>query len=62
VPEDAALEIDAHAGAGEVVVLGSRDDGIGADRELSVPGPEPDSPTLVLDAGVGFGQVVVERG
>ena len=61
VPDDVALEIDAHAGAGEVIVLGSRDDGIGADRELSLPGPEPDSPTLVLDASVGFGQITIER-
>jgi hypothetical protein len=62
VPEDVALEIDAHAGAGEVIVLGSRDDGIGADRERSIPGPDPDSPTLLLDASVGFGQIRVEQG
>jgi hypothetical protein len=62
VPDDVAVEVDAHAGAGEVVVLGSADDGIGADREVSLPGPEPDSPTLVLDAGVGFGQITIERG
>lgn len=62
VPEDAAVEVEAHAGAGEVIVLGSRDDGIGAERELSLPGPDPDSPTLVLDASVGFGQITIERG
>jgi phage shock protein PspC (stress-responsive transcriptional regulator) len=62
VPEDAAVEVDAHAGAGEVVVLGSRDEGIGADRELTIPGPDEDAPTLVLDATVGFGQITVLRG
>jgi phage shock protein PspC (stress-responsive transcriptional regulator) len=62
VPPDVALEVDAHAGAGEVVVLGSADDGIGADKELTFAGAEPGSPTLVLDASVGFGQITVERG
>jgi phage shock protein PspC (stress-responsive transcriptional regulator) len=62
VPDDVALDIDAHAGAGEVIVLGSMDDGLGADRELVLPGPDDDSPVLVLDAGVGFGQVEVRRG
>jgi phage shock protein PspC (stress-responsive transcriptional regulator) len=62
VPEEAAVEVDAHAGAGEVVLFGASDDGIGADRDVSLPGPEPDSPTLVLDASVGFGQIEVRRG
>ena len=62
VPEEAAVEVDAHAGAGEVVLFGASDDGIGADREVSLPGPEPDSPRLVLDASVGFGQIEVRRG
>jgi phage shock protein PspC (stress-responsive transcriptional regulator) len=62
VPDDVALDIDAHAGAGEVIVLGSVDDGLGARRELVLPGPDDDSPVLVLDAGVGFGQVEVRRG
>jgi phage shock protein PspC (stress-responsive transcriptional regulator) len=62
VPDDVALDIDAHAGAGEVIVMGSMDDGLGARRELVLPGPDDDSPLLVLDAGVGFGQVEVRRG
>jgi phage shock protein PspC (stress-responsive transcriptional regulator) len=62
VPDDVALEVDARAGAGEVLVLGSADDGIGADREVSVPGAKPDSPRLVLDADVGFGQIEILRG
>ena len=62
VPEDAAVEVDTHAGAGEVLVFGATDDGIAADREVSLPGPDADSPTLVLDASVGFGQIEVRRG
>ena len=61
VPEDVALEVDAHAGAGEVIVLGATDDGIGADEEATIAGPEADSPKLVLEASVGFGQIRVER-
>jgi phage shock protein PspC (stress-responsive transcriptional regulator) len=62
LPEDVAVDIDAHAGAGEVNVLGATDDGIGADREIHLPGSEPDAPTLELDASVGFGQIEVRRG
>jgi hypothetical protein len=61
VPDDVAIEVDAHAGAGEVIVLGATDDGIGADEEITIPGPDADSPTLVLDASVGFGEIRVER-
>lgn len=62
VPEDATVIVDAHAGAGEVDVAGSRDDGIGADKELTLLGPGDLPPVLVLDAQVGFGQVEVRRG
>jgi phage shock protein PspC (stress-responsive transcriptional regulator) len=62
VPEGVALEIDAHAGAGDVIVLGDGDDGLGADRQASVPGPSGDAPVLVLEADVGLGQVEVRRG
>jgi phage shock protein PspC (stress-responsive transcriptional regulator) len=62
LPDDVAVDIDAHAGAGEVNVLGATDDGIGADREIQLPGSEPDAPTLALDASVGFGQIEVRRG
>ena len=41
---------------------GSRDDGIGADRELTLPGEGIDPPVLVVDASVGFGQIEVRRG
>jgi phage shock protein PspC (stress-responsive transcriptional regulator) len=62
VPDDAEVVVDAHAGAGEVIVLGSSDDGLGANREVTIPGPEEDSPTLVLDATIGFGEIRIERG
>lgn len=62
VPEGVALEIDAHAGAGEIDVLGELDDGFDVDRTLSVAGPTPDSPLLQLEADVGFGAIEVRRG
>ncbi|MGH3071903.1 MAG: PspC domain-containing protein [Gaiellaceae bacterium] len=62
VPANADLEIEAHAGAGEVVVLGASDDGIGADKSLNSVSPADDAPLLILDADVGFGHVEVRRG
>jgi phage shock protein PspC (stress-responsive transcriptional regulator) len=62
VPEGVALEIDAHAGAGDVVVFGVGDDGLGVDKQVSLPGPTADAPVLVLDADVGLGLVEVRRG
>lgn len=62
VPEDVAVEVDANAGAGEVTVLGARDEGLGANKEVAVPGSDENAPTLVLDVSVGFGAIQVERG
>ena len=62
LPDGVAADIDAHAGAGEVNVLGATDDGIDADREIHIPGSEPDAPTLALDASVGVGKIEVRRG
>jgi phage shock protein PspC (stress-responsive transcriptional regulator) len=62
VPDDAALEIDAHAGIGEVLILGASEDGLGADERITVAGPTPDAPVLVLEADVGLGMVEVRRG
>ena len=62
VPKGVGLEIDAHAGIGEVRVLGASDDGVGADRQVSLPAPSADAPVLVLDADVGLGAVEVRRG
>ncbi len=62
VPEEAALEIDAHAGGGQVTVLGETDDGSDADERAIVPGSTSDAPMLQLDADIGFGHLDVRRG
>jgi len=62
VPQDAALAVDAHAGAGQVAVLGDTADGRSADRRVVVPGATPSAPVLELDAEVGFGNLAVRRG
>ena len=62
VPAGVGLEIDAHAGAGDVNVLGRSDDGAGADRRVVVPGSSPEAPVLVLDASVGLGELTVQTG
>jgi phage shock protein PspC (stress-responsive transcriptional regulator) len=62
VPEGVALEIDAHAGVGEIDIVGERDDGIDVDRTLTLAGSEPDAPLLQLEADVGFGSIEVRRG
>ena len=56
------LEIDAHAGAGNVEVLGRTDDGAGADTRVIVPRPFATAPVLVLDANVGLGDLQVRAG
>ena len=61
VPEDAALEIGAHADGGQVTVLGETDDGQ-TPRARGRPGTTPDAPTLEFDADIGFGHLAVLRG
>jgi predicted membrane protein len=62
VPEGIGLEIDARVGAGEVDVLGATDDGVGAHRTVSLPGPTADAPVLDLEADVAMGNIEVRRG
>ena len=62
VPQDVALEIDAHAGVGSIDLLGARDDGVDADRQLTLPGSTPDAPVLDLEADIGIGDIEVQRG
>jgi len=62
VPEDVALEIDARAGAGEVNVLGDRDEGAPAHERVTVAGATTDAPVLKLDADVALGSLQVRRG
>jgi phage shock protein PspC (stress-responsive transcriptional regulator) len=61
VPEGVAVEVDAHAGVGEVNLFGARDDGIDAQRTITVPGSTPDAPVLDIEADIGFGSIEVRR-
>jgi len=60
VPNDVAVDVDASASAGDVVVFGLQDDGANAkvSGRFGTPGM---SDTLTIDAHVGLGQVTVER-
>jgi phage shock protein PspC (stress-responsive transcriptional regulator) len=62
VPPDVALEIDAHAGAGDVDLVGEHHDGVDVHRTLRVPGPTADAPVLDIEADVGIGHIGVQRG
>ena len=62
VPDDVALELDAHAGVGDLDLLGEQHDGVDVHRTLSVPGPTPDAPVLDLEADVAIGHIEVLRG
>ena len=62
VPEGVALDIDVHAGVGEVDLLGDRDDGVDVDRALTIAGSTTDAPVLRLEADVGLGSIEVRRG
>lgn len=71
VPSDADVSVQAHSGAGDVVVFGNRDDGIGADRSVhdskaptpatSTGGDNAAHPRLILNAEAGIGEVEVVR-
>ena len=43
-------------------LLGARDDGVDADRQLSLPGSTPDAPVLDLEADIAVGDIQVQRG
>ncbi len=62
VPEDVALVIDAHAGVGSIDLLGAQDDGVDADRRITLPGSTPDAPVLDLEADIAIGDIQVRRG
>jgi hypothetical protein len=62
VPDGVAVEIDAHAGAGEVDILGETDDGFDVDRTVTLAGATSDAPLLQLEADVGFGAIEIRRG
>jgi phage shock protein PspC (stress-responsive transcriptional regulator) len=60
VPHDATVDVDAHAGLGEVRVLGRTADGTDAERSVQEAGSEL-GPKITLDVRVGVGQVEVVR-
>jgi phage shock protein PspC (stress-responsive transcriptional regulator) len=60
VPHDATVDVDAHAGLGEVRVLGRTADGSDAERSVVETGSEL-GPHVTLDVRVGIGQVEVVR-
>ncbi len=62
VPEGAALDIDARASFGEVVILGRSDNGYDVDVDRVVEGDTARSPRIVLDLRVGTGQLEVVEG
>ena len=62
MPEDAALDVDVRAAAGQVTVLDETDDGTGAEERAVVQGSTSAAPVLELDAEIGFGHVAVRRG
>ena len=62
VPEDVAVEIDAHAGVGSIDLMGATDDGVDADRTLTLPGSTADAPVLDLEADIAIGDIQVLRG
>ena len=62
VPEGAALDIDAHAGAGKVDVLHETSDGTDVDDHVIAKNSSPSAPRLELKVDVGFGHLEVRRG
>jgi uncharacterized membrane protein YdfJ with MMPL/SSD domain len=62
VPADAALDLDAHAGAGKVDVLDETSDGTDVDDHVVAKGSTASAPRLELNAEVGFGHLEVSRG
>ena len=62
VPEDIGVLIDAHAGMGSIDLLGAHEDGVDADRILTLPGATPRAPVLDLEADIAIGDIEVRRG
>lgn len=61
VPDTVTVQVDARAGAGQVSLFGTTDDGTSVHDRTTDPGTEA-ARVLVLDARVGLGQVEVQRG
>ena len=61
VPEDVTVQVDAHAGTGQVTVFGRTSDGRSVHESTTAVGTDA-AHVLVLDARVGLGRVEVRRG
>ncbi len=60
VPNDVAVDVDAHVGAGELQLLGRHSEGLDVGRTVSDPGRET-AGRLILRARAGIGLVEVHR-
>ena len=60
LPPDVAVDVDAHVGAGDLIILGRRSDGLDIRREVVEPGREG-AGRIVLRAWAGIGEVEVRR-
>jgi phage shock protein PspC (stress-responsive transcriptional regulator) len=61
VPDDVTVDVEARAGAGDLIVFGEQDDGTSVHTHVRDPGTDG-ARVLVLDARVGLGRVTVVRG
>ena len=61
MPKGVTVEVDAHAGAGQVTLFGKSDDGTSVHSHATDVGTTP-ARVLVLHARVGLGHLEVQRG
>jgi hypothetical protein len=61
IPEDVSVMVSAEVTAGEMLILGSRWDGVSIDHQKMDPDFENAARRLVINARVGFGQIEVGR-
>lgn len=61
VPKGVTVQVDAHAGAGQVTLFGKTDDGTSVHSHTTALGATP-ARVLVLHARVGLGHLEVQRG
>jgi phage shock protein PspC (stress-responsive transcriptional regulator) len=62
VPSDVAVDFRGHTGAGDIYLFDVIRNGIDVTLQSFVPGAQPASPRLVLDAEASVGQIRVVRG
>ncbi|MEA2503114.1 MAG: hypothetical protein QOG36_157 [Actinomycetota bacterium] len=62
VPSDVAVDFRGHTGAGDIYLFDVIRNGIDVTLQSVVPGAQPASPRLVLDAEASVGQIRVIRG